>query len=50
MMTAWFLWGVPIAEAGGLCAARSHEGWGDLVEFLKKNSWVEKAVSLTGLC
>ena len=46
-MTAWFLWGVPIAEAGGRWAARSHGGWGILVEFSKKKSKVNLLCKLT---
>ncbi len=42
MTLVWFSWGVPIAEAGGRSAARTHGGWGESIEFLKKNSWVEK--------
>ena len=42
MTLAWFSRGAPIAEAGGLSAVRGHEGWGQSIEFLKKNSWVEK--------
>ncbi len=45
MTLVWFSRGVPIAEAGGRRAARSCEGWGEFVEFLKKKSWVKKVLA-----